>query len=200
MYKGIHPPLGRPIVSGIRYFLKSLSQFCFSFLQPLVTKTPSFLKGTTDVLNLLGANQWQYSHWSTCNHRSRGTVYQYTPRCHLGGDRGLYFYRRNGYPRHQRVSLLNVPLWHWKRTSYNPKINFITKYKGLKWAVPLPRVWPVYHGRPRTPGFKNPTLTVIPQMAFTWSAADAKSTTLAWWQGHWKPESHNIWAMWDAED
>ena len=53
IHKQVDPPPGRPIVSGIGSLLEPLSQFVDHFLKPLVQNTPTFLRDTTDVLNLL---------------------------------------------------------------------------------------------------------------------------------------------------
>ena len=53
IHKGISPPPGRPIVSGINSVLEPLSKFTDSFLHPLVQTTPTYLKDTKDILNLI---------------------------------------------------------------------------------------------------------------------------------------------------
>ena len=53
IHKGISPPPGRPIVSGINSLLEPLSQFCDFFLQPLVKCTSTYLQDTKQVLNLI---------------------------------------------------------------------------------------------------------------------------------------------------
>ncbi|KAJ1180319.1 hypothetical protein NDU88_005541 [Pleurodeles waltl] len=53
IHKGILPPPGHPIVSGIGSVLEPLSTFCDSFLQPLVKGSSTYLKDTKDVLNLI---------------------------------------------------------------------------------------------------------------------------------------------------
>ena len=53
IHKGINPPPGRPIVSGINSLLEPLSKFCDAFLKPLVQKTSTYLKDTKEVLNLI---------------------------------------------------------------------------------------------------------------------------------------------------
>lgn len=53
IHKNRNPPPGRPIVSGIGSVLEPLSQFADQFLKPLVQKTPTYLKDTRDLLNLL---------------------------------------------------------------------------------------------------------------------------------------------------
>lgn len=55
IHKGLSPPPGRPIVSGIDSLLEPLSQFCDHFLRPLVQATLAYLKDTRDVLNLIVA-------------------------------------------------------------------------------------------------------------------------------------------------
>ena len=53
IHKGVIPPPGRPIVSGINSVLEPLSKFTDYFLRPLVSATPTYLKDTKDVLNLI---------------------------------------------------------------------------------------------------------------------------------------------------
>ena len=58
IHKNKDPPPGRPIVSGIGSLLEPLSQFVDCFLRPLVRKTPTFLRDTTDVLKLLASTPY----------------------------------------------------------------------------------------------------------------------------------------------
>ena len=53
IHKGLTPPPGRPIVSGINSVLEPLSQFCNFFLRTLVQQARSYLQDTKDVLNLI---------------------------------------------------------------------------------------------------------------------------------------------------
>ncbi|KAJ1203497.1 hypothetical protein NDU88_007282 [Pleurodeles waltl] len=53
IHKGVLPPPGRPIVSGIGSVLEPLSIFCDHFLQPLVKHSSTYLQDTKDVLNLI---------------------------------------------------------------------------------------------------------------------------------------------------
>ena len=53
IHKNTLPPPGRPIVSGIGSLLEPLSTFVDAFLKPIVQKTTTYLRDTTDVLRLL---------------------------------------------------------------------------------------------------------------------------------------------------
>ncbi|XP_078496562.1 neuropeptide FF receptor 1-like [Lissotriton helveticus] len=53
IHKGVTPPPGRPIVSGIQSLLEPLSRFCDFFLNPLVQQTPSYIKDTKHLLNVI---------------------------------------------------------------------------------------------------------------------------------------------------
>ncbi|XP_078504074.1 uncharacterized protein LOC144762705 [Lissotriton helveticus] len=47
------PPPGRPIVSGIGSLLEPLSRFCDFYLKPIVQNTPTYLKDTKSLLQLI---------------------------------------------------------------------------------------------------------------------------------------------------
>ena len=53
IHKGTNPPLGRPIVSSTGCPTERLSQFADFFLQPIVTKSSSYIKDTTHFINIL---------------------------------------------------------------------------------------------------------------------------------------------------
>lgn len=53
-----HPP-GRPIISGIESVTARIGKYVDNFLQPLVGLTPSYLKDTTQVINLLEGLEWR---------------------------------------------------------------------------------------------------------------------------------------------
>lgn len=57
----VHPP-GRPIISGINLVTSRVGKYIDHFLQPLVTKTPSFLKNSMQVINSLKMVEWKDSH------------------------------------------------------------------------------------------------------------------------------------------
>uniref|UniRef100_A0A803SUQ2 Reverse transcriptase domain-containing protein n=1 Tax=Anolis carolinensis TaxID=28377 RepID=A0A803SUQ2_ANOCA len=51
IHKGIHPPPGRPIVSGIGSILEPIAKYVDHFLQPFVTQTKSYIKDTRHFIN-----------------------------------------------------------------------------------------------------------------------------------------------------
>lgn len=67
-YKGLNPLKGRPIILGIGSLNKRLGQWLDKQLQPIVTKLPSYLKDTNQLLNIVGDLPWdsQYK-WVTCD-------------------------------------------------------------------------------------------------------------------------------------
>lgn len=63
IHKNLLKPPGRPIISGIDSVTARIGRYVDDFLQPLVTATPSYLKDTTQVINLLGECEWRAALW-----------------------------------------------------------------------------------------------------------------------------------------
>ena len=59
IHKSLENPPGRPIISGIDSITSRIGKYIDEFLQPLVTQTPSYLRDTTQVLNLLSETVWR---------------------------------------------------------------------------------------------------------------------------------------------
>lgn len=52
-------PPGRPIISGIGSITSRAGRYIDNYLQPLVVNTPSYLKDTTQVINILDEIEWK---------------------------------------------------------------------------------------------------------------------------------------------
>lgn len=59
IHKNLSKPPGRPIISGIDSITARIGRYVDEFLQPLVTATPSYLRDTTQVINLLADCGWR---------------------------------------------------------------------------------------------------------------------------------------------
>lgn len=59
VHKTLSNPPGRPIISGIDSITSRIGKYIDFYLQPLVMGTPSFLRDTKHVINILSTIEWQ---------------------------------------------------------------------------------------------------------------------------------------------
>lgn len=68
IHKGLDPPPLRPIVSGIGSLTERLGEWLDAILQPLVRRTPGFIKDTGDVLRNFYCKKWHSKYtWLTAD-------------------------------------------------------------------------------------------------------------------------------------
>lgn len=59
IHKSVSKPPGCPIISGIDFVTAWLGKYVDEFVQPLVVQTLSYLRDTTQVINLLKNVEWK---------------------------------------------------------------------------------------------------------------------------------------------
>lgn len=68
VHKEVFPPPLRPIIAGIGSMEERLSAWMNSFLQPLVSLTPAFIKDTKHIVNIMDGQEWQNKYmWLACD-------------------------------------------------------------------------------------------------------------------------------------
>lgn len=59
IHKSLVNPPGRPIISGLESVTSRIGKYIDAFLQPLVSQTPSFLRDSSQVLQILDTLVWK---------------------------------------------------------------------------------------------------------------------------------------------